>query len=559
MLKILAQVAFAAAAVAGVAGQSDAARDLLASGPLASHAIRADVTFLADDLLQGREPGTLGYDVAARYVATQMAALGLEPAGDGGDWYQRVRLQEAALERGTLSIGNESWASGTHVIVSPSQLEAQLDVEAPVVFVGFGLDAPKLGFDDYRGLDVRGKIVAYLIGAPRGTPSEVGAHLASTKDERAQAHGAIGVLALETLSTRQLFPWERRLDTDTLPGMTWVTPAGKAHVRAPGIRVAAALDEASTQALFKGARRSFDKVLVEADRRGARPKGFPLPNRVRVQVQSQLRVLDSPNVLGLLRGSDSKLEGEVVLMMAHLDHIGLRALKAGERADDPAVDRIVNGASDNAVGVAIMLEVARELVAGGRRPRRSILFFANTAEEKGLLGADYFAQHPTVPLQRIAAVLNIDMPLFTYDFVDVVAFGSEHSTLGPLAAKAAASDGIPLTPDPMPEQGLFTRSDHYALVKQGVPAIFFTTGQGGGGAAAWNEFITNHYHRPSDDIYQPLDWAAAARFARINRKLVAAIADVDERPRWYAKDFFGETFAGAAPKAARPNEAAARE
>ena len=521
--------------------------------------IRAHVEFLADDLLAGREPCTLGFDIAARYVATRFDGLGLEPAGDGGGWYQRVPLVESSLVDGTarLTVGAHGpargarlpasrarqWANGTHVIISPSFLEPQLNVEAPVVFAGFGLDAPEHGFDDYRGLDVRGKVVAYLIGAPRGTPSEVGAHLVAEKQRMAEKHGALGVLALETLATRKSFPWVRRLDTDTLAAVTWADAGGNPFVRAPGIRVAAALDETTTLALFEGARVPYGKVLETADRTGARPRGFPLSTRVRVEAHSRLRAFDSLNVLGRIPGTDPRLQGEAVLMMAHLDHVGLRPLERDAGVADGAVDRILNGAEDNAMGVAVMLEVARAMRTAGVRPRRSVVFFATTAEEKGLIGADYFAHRPTVPLERIVAALNLDMPLLTYDFVDVIAFGAEHSTLGARVVVVAQSNGVKLSPDPMPEQGIFTRSDHYALVKRGIPAVFFATGQGGAGKLAWEAFLTKHYHQPSDDITLPFNWSAAARFARINGQLLTDIANADERPAWLRGDFFGDTFA----------------
>jgi hypothetical protein len=508
-------------------------------------AIRSHVAFLADDLLGGREPGTAGFDIAARYVATQLEGLGLQPAGDRGDWYQSVPLQESALAAGsgTLGIGDLRWQNGTDVLVSPSPLEASVDIEAPVVFAGFGLDAPEHGFDDYRGLDVRGKVVAFLIGSPRGTPSELGAHLAAEKAKMAERRGAVGIISLETLSSRRNFPWARRLETDSLPHVTWIGPDDRPFVKAPGIRVAAAVNEMATRALFAGARQSYDSVLARADRKGGRPNGFALAPRVRIAAETRWRRFDSPNVLGMVQGSDPRLEHEVVLMMAHLDHIGIRPLGPGEKAGDPAADRIMNGAMDNAAGVATMLEVARVISASPRRPRRSILFFANTAEEKGLLGADYFARHPTLPIDRLVAVVNLDMPLLTYEFSDVVAFGGEHSTLGAQAKLAAEANGVALAPDPMPEQGLFTRSDHYALVKQGVPAVFFATGQGGEGKDAWQGFLRHHYHQPSDDLKLPFKWDAAARFARINWRLLTEIADAEEAPRWHEGNFFGTTFA----------------
>jgi Zn-dependent M28 family amino/carboxypeptidase len=230
-------------------------------------------------------------------------------------------------------------------------------------------------------------------------------------------------------------------------------------------------------------------------------------------------------------------------MMAHLDHVGRRSPKNG--------DAIVNGALDNAAGVAIMLDVARAMVRSPTKPRRSILFLANTAEEPGLLGTHYFAAAPTVPLDSIVGVLNLDVPLVTYEFSDVVGFGADHSTLGANLAKVAGATGVAVTPDPVPAQGLFTRSDHYAMVQKGIPALFLIPGHAGGGQQAWQTYLSQHYHQPSDDLSQPFNWQAAARFARINWLLLRDVANDAERPRWYQGSYFGETFAPEATKAVK--------
>lgn len=510
-------------------------------------AIRAHITFLADDLLEGREPGTRGHEIAARYVAAQFAQFGLTPAGDAGSWYQNVKLQEQALDRTastltlTSSRGTHRWAQATNVIITASPAGAIQHVEAPVVFAGFGIDAPAHGFNDYAGLDVRGKIVAVLIGTPRGTPSEMGAHLNATKDVIAQQRGAVGLILLDTHTIRSLFPWKHRLENDASPRVTWVNDTGEPFVAAPNILATAAIDETAAAALFEGAPRSLDAVLDTADRPNGRPKGFALPTRARIEWRSTRRAISSPNVLGLLPGTDPALKDEVVLMMAHLDHVGTRPAKNG--------DEIVNGAMDNAAGVSIMLEVARALSGSPSRPRRSVLFLANTAEESGLLGTEYFAHRPTVPLERIVGVLNVDVPILTYAFNDIIAFGAEHSTLHAAATRAATIAGVTLSPDPLPDQGMFTRSDHYSLVKKGIPALFVATGHGAGGEQAWQRYLQHHYHQPSDDLSQPFDWQAAARFARINWLLVREITEADARPQWYQKSYFGEVFAPRAPKA----------
>jgi Zn-dependent M28 family amino/carboxypeptidase len=250
-------------------------------------------------------------------------------------------------------------------------------------------------------------------------------------------------------------------------------------------------------------------------------------------------------VIARLPGTDPVRAAENVVLMAHLDHLGVKPdAKAGE-------DRIYNGALDNAAGVATMLEAAREFVASGRRPARSILFIANTGEEKGLLGADYLAVHPPVPAPSIVSVVDLDMPLPLYDFTDVIAFGADHSTLARTVAQAGKAMGISVSPDPMPQESIFVRSDHYSFVRRGVPAILLMTGYANGGEPVWKHFMANIYHSPADDLSQPIQWRSLARYGMLNTAIARALADDPERPRWYAGDYFGDRVAPGQPRATR--------
>lgn len=500
-------------------------------------AIQADVTFLADGLLEGREPGTSGHEIAARYVAARFTQMGLTPAGSAG-WFQPVRLRESTIgpAGATVTIGGTAWPSGADVIVTPDHISPARDVSGEAVFVGFGLDAPEEGFDDYAGLDVRGKIVVMLEGVPAGTPSELGAHLGRRKEAMAQKRGAVGVLTFATRTGRELFRWDRRLRNDAAR-MTWLAPDGSPVVETPGVFASAALNPRAAEALFAGSKVSLDAILDEAERPGGRPSAFPLNVAAGIRSTSVHRDFTSPNVLGLVRGSDPALDDEVVLVMSHLDHIGKQEGK------------IYHGAIDNAAGVAVLLEVARAFATAPRAPARSILFLATTGEEKGLLGAALFAESSLA--DKVTAVVNLDMPMITYDFEDVVALGAEHSTMGAAAERAARAVGVRLVPDPMPAEGIFTRSDHYALVRKGVPALFLVTGPGGPGAEATKTFLGTHYHQPSDSADLPLDWNAGAKLAKMTWALVGELAGPAPRPRWYANDFFGDAFAPDAPKASR--------
>ncbi|WP_341850148.1 M20/M25/M40 family metallo-hydrolase [Sphingomonas natans] len=281
---------------------------------------------------------------------------------------------------------------------------------------------------------------------------------------------------------------------------------------------------------------------------GAKPKGFALRTSAKLTQDAVVTRITSPNVVAILPGSDPKLKADYVVLSAHLDHIGITPEKPG---DKPGTDRINNGALDNAAGIATMLEVARAMAEAPEKPRRSVIFLASTGEEKGLLGADYYARHPTVPAAHIVGNVDLDMPLLLYKFTDVMAFGADHSTLGPLVAKAVAPMGLTLSPDMMPEETIFVRSDHYMFVRQGVPAVFFATGFANGGDKAWPKFLGGNYHHPGDDMSQPIDWASGARFAEANWRITEAMADGDAAPMWNKGDFFGDLFAPKAVKAGR--------
>jgi hypothetical protein len=510
---------------------------------------RSHVTFLADDLMEGRDTGSRGYAIAANYVASQFEGLGLKPGGDNQGWFQQVRLRTTRLSdtKPTLEIsgpaGTRSWENATEVLMGPSAMQQEQQVSAPVVFVGYGLDAPRQGLNDYKGLDVRGKVVAVLSGTPRDVPSELAAHLGSEKVKMASEHGAIGMITVGTALADKTVPWETRLRFAGGTNMVWVGPDGKPLDEAPNIRFTSRLNTAAAEALFAGARKSYAAIRREAENGKARPKGFPLKTSVRFQRSTLWDEATSPNVVGVLPGSDPALRDEYVILMGHLDHIGL---KDGAK---PGEDAINNGAIDNAAGIATMLEAARAFTQSGQAPRRSIIFLAVTGEEKGLIGADYYARNPTVPLGKITAVVNLDMPLLLYDFTDVVAFGAEHSTVAQTVAAAAQSMGIALSPDPMPEENVFVRSDHYMFVQQGVPSILLATGFANGGEAKWKEFLSGNYHNVDDEISQPINWQAGAKYARLNYLIARELADADRRPLWYRGNFFGNIYAPDAPKA----------
>ena len=518
----------------------------------AAAAIRGDVAFLADDLLEGRGIGQPGHELAARYVAARFASLGLVPAGTDG-FFQRFSLQErsfaSASETLTLALpaGKLVLVNGETMRVSPGTAAGPETITAGLVFAGFGLSDARLGIDDYAGLDVRGKIAVVLTGSPKSMNSEIGAHLARSRGLAAAAHGAIGLITVRTLAEAERLPWAKSVRNARAPRRNWMAPDATPDADAAALRFDALVDDAAATALFAGAPKSFAQVRAEAA--DGAPRGFALAGTATLERATAVATISSPNVIAVLPGRDSALLDQFVLMTAHLDHLGM---KAGTG------DTIYNGAMDNAGGVATMLEAARVLSTAKRRPRRSVMFVAMTGEESGLVGASYFARHPPVRLDRIVAEVNLDMPILTCDFADIIAYGADRSTLGPTIAAAAKRAGLTLSPDPQPVEAIFTRSDHYMLVRAGVPSVFLKTGwrdtKGGTSCRdADTGFRRTHYHEPSDDLSLPIDWAVAAKFARLNASIVASIADAAQPPRWYADDYFGETFAPGEPRAARPN------
>jgi Zn-dependent M28 family amino/carboxypeptidase len=507
--------------------------------------IEAHIRFLADDQLRGRQPGTEGYDIAAAYVASQYLQMGLQPAGDAGSYLQQVPLRRAWLEPGSAQLdivsgtGRQPLVFLEQFYIGPSLAHAVTDIDAGAVFAGHGIHAPPLEHDDYAGIDATGKVVVALAGQPRGFPSEEGAHFASTREKllAAAAHGAVGVVLIYTPRTREIFPWERLASRVGTPSMDWLTAEDQAASALPQLQVEAVLHHSAAGPLFDGSGHGLAD-LIARDEAGEALPTFDLQSRVHLAQRSRFERITSPNVVAVLPGADPLLSGQYVVYTAHLDHIG-------ELAGDGHEDAINNGALDNASGVAVMLETAR-LLSEGEPPRRSVLFVAVTAEEKGLVGSGYFATHPTVPAAAMAGVINLDMPLLLYDFGDIIAFGAAHSGLGEAAEQAAQEFGVTLTPDPFPDQNIFVRSDHYRFVQQGVPAIFLVTGpksrDGTDTMPIFQGFLQEHYHSPSDDLNLPIRYDAAARFTRINTRIGEIVADALERPAWREGSFFGERF-----------------
>jgi hypothetical protein len=395
-----------------------------------------------------------------------------------------------------------------------------------------------MNYSDYEGIDVAGRIVALFGGAPDTFPHNERAYYSSrlTKAEEAVARGAIGLVNLRSRTDQRRYTWKRLSENAGVrPGMSWINLSGDVANFFPELEGGATLNVPPAHELFSRAPISFEQALDAAD--AGTPMSTPLGTEITLARKTDHETITSPNIIGILRGSDPELAGEYIVFTAHLDHVGTGVPING--------DSIYNGMYDNAMGSSLLIETARAFAAMPEPPRRSIMFIALTAEERGLVGSDYFAHYPTVPSDSLIANVNLDMPLLLYPLADVIAFGSEHSSLEGVISEVVVEEGFTLSPDPIPEEVLFIRSDQYSFVKKGVPAVFlvpgFTSTDPEVDPRAINrEHRQTHYHQPSDDLSRPIDWDSAVRFARANVRIGYAVAEGQERPTWNEGDFFGD-------------------
>jgi Zn-dependent M28 family amino/carboxypeptidase len=493
----------------------------------------AHVQFLADDNLEGRETGSEGLRKAEAYVVDQFKKAGLEPAGTDG-YYQPVKFisreiveseSSAALISGgkaePLVLGDDAYFS-TRVNLTPDAITAKL------VFVGYGLKIPEQNFDDLAGLDLKGKIVVYLLGSTADTPTALSAHYQTTLErwKSLKAAGAIGVIAIPNPASMDI-PWSRVTLSRTQPSMDLV---GKAFDESDGLKLALIFNPANAEKLFAGSGHTFAEIAALGKDRKPLPR-FPLAVSLKAHATTKTKSVESANVIGKLPGSDPTLKNEYVVLSAHVDHVGV-----GEPING---DKIYNGAMDNASGTAALMEIAASW-KDQPHPKRSLLFVVVTAEEKGLLGSKYFAANPTVPEKSIVADVNIDMFLPIVPIKVLKVQGLAESNLGDLAKDAAAAYGVRVQADPQPLRNAFIRSDQYSFIRHGVPALKLDLGfdPGSPDEAVFKQWLTVRYHAPSDDLSQPVDKAAAATYEDILRQLLTTIADTEARPQWKPDSFF---------------------
>ena len=489
------------------------------------------IQFLADDALEGRNTGSPGHLKAAQYVATQFEKLGLKPAGTNG-YFQPVAFQVAELDEPHSELALVRNGHQEPVLLGEEatlRAGGATSINAPAVFAGYGFAVPEKNYDDFRGLDVKGKIVVYLSGGPKSIPGPLKSHYQSGAErwKALKAAGALGVMVIQNPKSMDV-PWARASLSRFMPVMRLSDPTA---ADTPTDVFTGAINAAHADKFFAGSGHTMAEILAAADADKPLPH-FPLPYVINASVAYKKSTVESQNIVAMLPGTDPALKNEYVAMTAHIDHIGV-----GEPING---DKIFNGAMDDASGIASMLEVARLLHDAKVPLKRSVIFVAVTGEEKGLQGSRYYSVHPTVPIKNIVADINLDMFLPLHALKSLEVQGLAESTLGDDIRTVAERAGVQIYSDRQPERNLFIRSDQYSFIKQGVPALAFKFGYeiGSPEETLHKNWLKERYHAPSDDLNQPIDKPAAAQFNHIIFALLSRVAEAAPRPTWKPDSFF---------------------
>lgn len=510
--------------------------------------IRAHIQYLADDRLKGRLPGTPEYGIAMQYVISHFKQLGIEPGGEDNSYFQKVPLRRAKLNPENVQMVLNPGADqkelefGKDYVLMPHFEEASMMLEAKLVFVGYGISAPEFGYDDYAGVDVKGKIVVMVNGNPDKFSSTVKAHTTNrgTKLQTAIDKGAVGVIIRE-VSDRAIAGSKAVAITSGIVNVlnregNVFSPSSRGG-GGMGLKLYAVISSSFFNQLVNLSEEELAKSLKSLTQ--GTPASFELESSIKAKYQSHYTEIDGYNVVGIVKGSDPTLKNEYIVHSSHLDHMGIgRAVKG---------DSIYNGAHDNASGVSCTLEVARLYAAMKKKPKRSMVFVMLTSEEMGLLGSTYFANYPPVPKSSIVANVNMDMPTIIAPLLSVVPLGAQHSSLMNQVKAAAAYLTLEIEEDPEPDQNRFTRSDQYSFVEQGIPALHIKYGDKmmepgkklTEQVKIWRE---NIYHKPQDEITGTFDFEAGKKYVQLCFLISYQIAQGSSRPTWNKGDFFGDKF-----------------
>src|SRR6202522_2176697 len=501
--------------------------------------IRWHVRYLSHDLLEGRGTGQRGGDIAAEYIATQFAEFGLKPAGENGSYLQKVPLVGiTTLPETQFSLVPKQGPAmnlkplDEYVAYDQTQ-QAQSDVDAEIVYVGYGIEAPEYNWDDYKGVEVRGKVLLMLVNEPPSDDPKFCKGKALTyygrwtyKYEEAARKGAVGVILVHEEAMAS-YPWEVVRNSNS---------GEKSYLKreSPALKVAAWVQFDIAKKLASVSGMHLEKLITDARSRDFHP--VELGAKLKAHMVSQVRNFESNNVVGVLPGSDRNLKGEAVMYTAHYDHLGIRPDMPG--------DNIYNGAVDNATGCGILMEIARVYAGATERPRRSIYFVSVTAEEQGLLGSEYLGKHPPIAAGKISLGLNYEAgkPLGAAEEVEVS--GAERTTFYSAVQAAAQDFRFKIRPDAHPEAGHYYRSDHFSLARVGIPSFSINEGMKfKGHDEAWGlaqdkEYTEKHYHQPSDEYHPEMDFTGDSAMARFGFALGWEAASFSRLVGWQKGDEF---------------------
>jgi Zn-dependent M28 family amino/carboxypeptidase len=504
--------------------------------------IREHVKYLASDELEGRGVGTRGEKLATDYIASQLEAEGVKPGGENGTYFQRVPLVGVATEKdATLTFDSKSGPIKLHYIsdfVGTSKAQRpQNDFSVEAIFVGHGISAPEFGWDDYKGEDVKGKVLVFFTNEPPSTDSRFFGGPALTyygrwtyKFEEAARRGAVAAIIIHTTPTAG-YGWEvvRGSNSEEHP-QERLEPGQR------DLSFAGWMTQEAGKRLTSVTGKSLEELLALANQKSFHP--IPL-GRITGRVPVKLRQIESRNVIGRVQGSEAGLDQQAVIFTAHWDHLGIGVPING--------DKIYNGAVDNATGCAMVLEIARVWAALSKTPKRSALFLFVTAEEAGLIGSDYYGKHPLVPPGKTAVDLNFDAFFPFGETTDVDVTGAERTSLWPIVQQDAAAMHLDIKPDAEPGQGHYYRSDHFSLARTGIPAFSISAGRTykgkpeNFGSTAFEEYNNQHYHRPSDEYKDDWDFGSMIQMAQFGFKLGLDAANLVELPTWHPGDEFLKT------------------
>ena len=510
------------------------------SPALSPERIREHTRFLSSDLLEGRGVGQRGGDLATEYIATQLALTGAKPAGDNGTYFQSVPLvgvetQPAATMSASGSGKTLDFRWGEDFVsVSPMQ-RPDVRFEAPAVFVGHGITAPEFHWDDFKGVDVSGKLLILFTNEPPSTDPKFFDGTALTyygrwtyKYEEALRHGAAGVLIIHTTPTAS-YGWD-------VVRNSWAreTPFVKLGPNDKALSMQGWITRESGDKLLALSNHTVDELLAISEKPDFKP--IDLGIRIRVHLPSKVRDIETRNVAAIIPGSDPQLKNEAVIFSAHWDHLGIGTPVNG--------DAIYNGAIDNATGCAILIELAHAWASLPEKPRRSAVFLSVTAEEGGLKGSEYYAAHPLIPPAKTAIVINYDALYPWGKAKDVVVTGAERTTAWPTVQQIAKRMNLAISPDDAPEAGHYFRSDHFSFAHAGIPAFSighateFAGHPAGWGKQMYEEYNSKHYHQPSDEFQPDWDFTALAQAAEFGFLLGQDAANQAKLPDWRPGDQF---------------------